>query len=54
MEIIKLHAGDQRAARLLDKLEEIILIYGQGLPMPTIIGVCDLLKDIVKGMDHHE
>ena len=52
--VTKLHAGDQRAARLLDELEKTVLSHGQGLPMPTIIGICDLLKDMVKGMRHHE
>jgi hypothetical protein len=52
--VVKLHAGDQRAARLLDALEETILKHAQGMPMLTVIGICDILKDIVKGMDHHE
>jgi hypothetical protein len=52
--VVKLHAGDLRAARLIDELEATILKHAQGMPMPTIIGCVDLLKDIVKDMGHHE
>ena len=53
-EPIKLHAGDQRAARLLSALESTVIQYGNGMPMPTILGIIEILKDLVKGMDCHD
>ena len=50
----RLHAGDQRAARLLDALEDVVREHAVGMPMPTILGICELLKDLIKGMPHHE
>lgn len=49
---VKLHAGDMRVARLLDKLEQVIKENAVGMTITNILGVCELLKDIVKGMPH--
>jgi hypothetical protein len=54
MSVTKLHAGEQRCARLLDSLESVIKREAEGLSIPSILGVCELLKDLVKGMLSHE
>jgi len=53
-EPIKLYSGDQRCARLLEALEVTILEKATGMPIPSIIGCLELMKDIVRKMPHHE
>lgn len=36
--------GDLRAATLLEELEKVVYSRGNGIPIPTIIGVLELLK----------
>lgn len=45
--VIKLD-GDRRCETLLNALEDTVYERGQGLSMPAVIGVIDLLKDLVK------
>lgn len=41
--------GDLRAATLLESLQEVMHERGKGMPIPTIIGVLELLKfDLMK------
>jgi len=41
--------GDLRAATLLESLEDVIYERGKGMPIPTIIGVLEILKiDLMK------
>jgi len=45
----KLHEGDQRLETLLQTLKNEIYERGEGIPVPAIIGVIELLKlEIVK------
>lgn len=51
MAIIKLFEGDQRYESLLQSLETTLYERGEGLPIPVILGVLEILK--AKIMDVH-
>ena len=42
--VVSLHTGDQRLQTLLDALAEVLYERGQGLPLPSILGIIRLLE----------
>jgi hypothetical protein len=44
MKVINLFDGDQRYEVLLQSLESTLYERGEGLPIPAIIGVLEILK----------
>lgn len=42
--ILPLFEGDKRCAALLTALEETLYERGKGIPLPSVLGVIDLLK----------
>lgn len=46
--IIKLHIGDQRLESLIQAVVDTLHERGGGLPIPSILGVLDLVKDYIK------
>lgn len=48
MPIEQLFIGDPRCEVLLDALREVMYERGKGLPIPSVLGVLEILKDEVK------
>ena len=44
MNIIKLHEGDQHSQTLTDAVLEVLYERGEGVPIPSILGVLELVK----------
>ena len=42
--VVSLHTGDQRLQTLYDALAEVLYERGQGLPLPSTLGVLRLLE----------
>jgi hypothetical protein len=43
-DIVKLYIGDKKAETLLDAVLDTVYERGDGMPIPTILGVLDLVK----------
>lgn len=47
--VIPLFAGDRRCQTLLDALSEVLYERGQGVPVPSVLGILELLKlDVIE------
>mgnify|MGYP001809780850 CR=1 FL=1 len=42
--VISLHYGDKRCATLFEALHDVLHERGEGIPVPAIVGVLELLK----------
>ncbi len=54
MKVVQMRQGDPRCSSLLDALIEVVEERAIGMSAPSIIGVCDLLKDYIKADAHLE
>lgn len=46
--VMKLFSGDQRLETLFDAVMETLYERGKGLPLPSVLGVLDLVRDQIK------
>lgn len=46
--VTKLFTGDPRCEQLFNAMQAVMFERGEGLPIPSILGVLELLKDTVK------
>ncbi len=53
-EVVKLFPGDKAAETLTMAILELLYDRGDGMPIPTILGVLEIVKDVVKASAYDE
>lgn len=52
--MVKLFPGDKAAETLTMAILELLYDRGDGMPIPTILGVLEIVKDVVKASAYDE